>query len=91
MAAGGAYILLFGQTALIAVVMIVLAFRTGKQARAESDGCLLAITNLILTVFGAGVGFFLAPYPNFVATSFFGAMVLPAIATSLFIRRYRPR
>jgi hypothetical protein len=91
MATGGAYILFFGQTALIAAVMIILAFRSGKVSQAESDGCLLAITNLILTIAGAGIGFFIAPYPYFVVTSFFGAMLLPAIAILIFSRRYPRR
>ena len=89
LASGGSFWLIFGQTAVIAAISIVLAFRIANALRAESDGCLLAIANLILTCLGAGIGFFLAPYPVFIVSAFVGAVALPGLATSLFIRRYR--
>ncbi|RYG43701.1 hypothetical protein EON79_16470, partial [bacterium] len=59
LASGGAYFIMFGQTALVAVVSCWLALQVGKASDAENDGCLLAIANLLLAICGAAVGFFL--------------------------------
>ena len=89
MASGGAFTLLLAQTGLVAVIGIALALWIGKQTRSEGDGCLLAITNVVLVLLGAAIGYFSTPYPYFVFTALLGSLLLPALAFGFFATRIR--
>lgn len=86
---GGAYAVVFIQTVLIMGVGVYLAMSIGKSAKAEGDGCLLAMANIVLAALGAGIGFFSSQYPFFVLTSLIGACILPTAATAIFASRIR--
>jgi len=88
LASGGAYWWLAGQTFVIAIVSAFAAIRIGALMRAENDGCIMAPLNILLTFFGAAVGFFLLPYPEFVVSSLLGALLFPALATTLTALRW---
>ncbi len=89
LAAGGAFTMIFIQTIVCAAVGAFAAFRVGAATNAEADGCLLAITNIILAIVGAGIGYFVAPYPMFVFTAMLGSAALPSIATAILAKRMR--
>lgn len=87
LATGGAYWVIGGSWLFIAVGMYVLGDRIGRAARAENDGCLIGIMNILLTLFGGGVGLYFFKYPTFVVTSFFGALLFPTLGTLLVLSR----
>jgi hypothetical protein len=89
MASGGAFAVIFGQTFASIFVFAFLAIRIGKSASAEGDGCLLAIANFVLALLGAAIGFFSAPYPQFVFTALIGTIALPSVATFFFSQKIR--
>jgi hypothetical protein len=89
LATGGAYWVIAIQTLITIVFSVYISFQIGKQYRAENDGCLLAIANLLLTLFGAGAGYFIAPFPIFLLTSLIGAVLFPTVWTLLYLRRLR--
>ncbi len=81
--------MIFGQTFASIVVFSFIAIRIGKSAAAEGDGCLLAIANFVLALLGAAIGFFSAPYPQFVFTALIGTIALPSVATFFFSQKIR--
>lgn len=86
LASGGAYWLMFGATVIIAISFAVLVLKVSNRTRLESDGCLMAILVILLTLLGSGVGFWVSRYPSFVVTSILGALALPSLATSVWLR-----
>jgi hypothetical protein len=91
LSSGGAYTMILVQTLAVAVGGVLFALRAGQATQSEGDGCLLAIANLIFAVVGAGIGFFLAPYPYFVATSLLGSAALCLAANTWLAARMRRR
>lgn len=89
LAGGGAYFIVIGQTALVAAISAWLAMQTGKANDAENDGCLLAIANVVLSLFGAGIGFFLAPFPLYLLTALAGSLLFSAFGLAWGGRRMR--
>lgn len=88
-ASGGAYWIIGGAWLATAVFFYIIAQKVGKVTRSESDGCLLGICNIVLSLLGGGAGYFLAPYPLFLLTSVAGAVTLPTLATLFFLSRLK--
>ncbi|CAN5733560.1 hypothetical protein BH11ARM2_BH11ARM2_18370 [soil metagenome] len=89
LAHGGAYFILFGQTGLVAAVSAWLGIQTGKANGAENDGCLLAIANVMLSIFGAGVGYFIASFPIYLLTALAGSLLFSSFGLVWGGRRMR--
>ncbi len=89
LASGGAYLILGLEFLGCASFYIALGFRMGRSMDSFGDGCLFAICNLLLTASGMALGYWLAPYPYFLGTTFFGMLILPAVGSHLLMRRAR--
>jgi hypothetical protein len=70
-----------------AALYVWLALHLGKQARSESDGCLLAICNLVLVVVGGAVGYLLLRYPYQLLSAMGGSVILPGLMTLIWVWR----
>lgn len=68
-----------------------LAAKLGHQAGSPNDGCLYGICNIVLAIFGGGIGFLILihNYPYFILSSTVGAIGLPSLGTLYFISRVR--
>ncbi len=86
LASGGAYLIIFGTTLVIAIGYATMILRVSAKTRLENDGCLMAILVVLLTFAGAGLGFWVARYPMFVGTAIIGAAGLPTLATSIWLK-----
>lgn len=93
LSAGGAYYVIGGSWVVIAAFYYFAGDRIGRVAKAENDGCLLGIMNIILTIVGGGAGLliFRDRYPAFVAASMFGALIFPTVGTLFIINRMAKR
>ena len=74
-----------------AILYVALALRLGRIARSESDGCLLAICNLLLVIVGGAGGFTLLKFPGQLVSSVAGAALLPGLVTLVWVRRLERR
>ena len=90
LARGGTFFLMGFAWIASAVGFALYGTRIAKLRRMENDGCLLAISNVILALLGGGVGYFLAGYPWFIVTSIIGTLTFPALATWSFIKKTSP-
>jgi hypothetical protein len=91
--AGGAYYVIGTSWVVIAAFYYFAGDKIGRMAKAENDGCLLGIMNIILTIVGGGAGLLLFRdhYPAFVGASMFGALLLPTAGTLFIINRMSKR
>lgn len=89
LASGGAYLILALEFLGCAGFYIALGFRMGKSIQSDGDGCLYAMCNLFMTAAGLGIGYWLAPYPYYLLSAFFGMLILPAVGSRILIRRAR--
>ncbi len=86
LSSGGAYWIIFGLTVVIAIAFAIFSIRLSARTRLENDGCLMAIASVILTLAGAGVGFWIGKYPTFVISSLIGAVLFPTIGMWIWLR-----
>ena len=86
---GGAYLMIIGGWITIAVAFAFISFWAGRLTRAENDGCLLAIANVLMTGLGGALGwlFFKNHYPFVIVSSLLGALILPSLCTAAFLRK----
>jgi len=91
LATGGAYYVIGAVWTLTAAFFCWTAFRIGRAVHSENDGCLLAICNILLTLFGGGIGLVIAPYPTYLLTSLLGAITFPSVASLFFMSRLQRR
>lgn len=91
LAAGGTYYLTAFAWLTSAIGFALVAMAIAKSYGQENDGCLLAISNFLLALFGGGVGLilFLRYYPYFIISSALLAILFPAISTWRFVARQR--
>lgn len=82
LANGGTYWVLAIQTLLVAAFGVWYGIYVGKLAKAENDGCLLGLMNVVMTLAGAAIGYRFADYPTFIFTSLVGAVTLPALVSA---------
>ncbi len=89
--ASAVYGIIVGAWVLSAISFALLALRLGKAKGEDNDGCLLAISNVLLAGFGGGLGFLVLSktYPLFILSSIAGAILLPALHTIIFLRKRR--
>ncbi len=89
--ASAAYSLIIGSWVISAAFFAFLAIKVGKKAGKDNDGCLLAISNVLLAGMGGALGFllFIRLYPYFVLSSMLGTVLLPALHTLYFARKRR--
>ena len=91
LASGGTYYLMAFAWLGSAIGFAVAAMFLGKSYRQQNDGCLLAISNFVLALFGGGVGFFILAkmYPWFIVSSSLFAFLFPALSTWSFVSKQR--
>lgn len=89
MSSGGAYYVIGASWVIIAIFYYFAGDHIGRAAKAENDGCLLGLMNIVLTLVGGGAGLliFRDHYPAFVGASMFGALILPTAGTLFIINR----
>jgi len=87
LASGGSYWVIGLSWFLSALFFATVAMRAGKTSGNESDGCLLSICCVLLALFGGGAGLYAGltwvHYPYFIITSLSGAILFPAIGSSV--------
>lgn len=76
-----------------AIFYYLMGYRLGAQTENHSDGCLIGICNIILSLFGGGLGFLLLIhyYPYFILSSIACSIGFPAAATLYFAGRFRSK
>jgi hypothetical protein len=91
LAEGGTFYVIGLAWAVSAAFFAYVGYLLGRAYGGDSDGCLLLISNVILTLCGGGIGLvlMLRQYPVFVFTSIAGAVIFPAIGTWIFLRKSR--
>lgn len=87
---GGAFLVIALIGLGAAATFAVIAIRIGKLTESEGEGVLLAFLNVLLAFLGTAIGFYATQYPLFLFTSLGGAVILPSVATYLFLRRLSP-
>ena len=87
---GGAFLVIALIGLGAAATFATIAIRIGKLTESEGEGVLLAFLNVLLAFAGTAVGFNAMPYPTFLFTALAGAVLFPAVATWLFLRRLAP-
>ena len=74
-----------------ALLYAVLGLRLGKAADSETDGCLLAICNVLLVILGGAAGFLLLRFPAQLISAMAGSAFLPGIMTMVWVRKLEKR
>ena len=75
---------------VFALFYFVIAIKFGKAIQSETDGCLLGICNVLLTIVGGAAGFLVAHFPLRLFTSLALAGLLPGAMTLYWISRQKP-
>ena len=85
------YALVIGSWLVSAILFAFLSLRLGKHAGEENDGCLLAISNVLLACLGGALGFLalIRFYPYFLFGAIVGTLLLPTLHTLYFLRKRR--
>ncbi len=93
LARGGTYYVLAFVWILSASFYYVMGIKLGAQTGQPNDGCLIGISNIVLALFGGGIGFLLLihNYPYFILSSTFCAIGFPASSTLYFATRFRKK
>ncbi len=91
LAGPGTFWILFGSGLGFAIFYVLLALRLGKVGRRQSDGCLLAVCNLVLVVTGGSIGFLLFRFPAQLISAMAGSFLLPGIVTAIWVSRMTRR
>jgi len=70
-----------------------LGAKYGVKSGQPNDGCLYGICNIILALFGGGIGFLLLihHYPYFILSSCIGAIACPAMGSLYIVAKNPPR
>jgi hypothetical protein len=69
---------------------LYISFKLGKAVHSESDGCLLAMSNLVLILVGGMAGLLIFHFPYNLMSSMFLALALPSGVTWMWVRRTLP-
>jgi len=93
LARGGAYYVLAFVWLGSAGYFYYLAAKLGNQIGKSNDGCLYGICNIILALFGGGIGLLalLHHYPFFILSSIISAIAFPTVGTLYIVRRTRSK
>ncbi|HWD41507.1 MAG TPA: hypothetical protein VG944_21865 [Fimbriimonas sp.] len=74
-----------------AAFFVFFSWMFGRILRSPSDGCLLGLCNLLFVVIGGMGGLLILKFPNNLGCSALGALLLPGLITTTWIRRTKLR